>query len=343
MFKNIVLAGLVGLSGWAYKAIKPPPPKICGSKNGPPIAASRIRLRDGRHLSYEEYGVPKDTAKHKIVFVHGFDSCKHDVGVITANLSPNIVESKGIYFVSFDRPGYGESDPHPNRTTKSLTSDIEELADQLDLGSKFYVVGYSMGGQVVWGCLKYIPHRLAGAALLAPVVNCWWPGFPSNVSQQVYKKQLISDQWAVRVAHYMPSLTYWWNTQTLFTSSSVIAKNPALLSKPDIELLMKAGPKRLDYQAIVRQQGDFESVHRDLNTGFGTPEFDPMDLENPFPKGEGSVHLWQGDDDNLVPVSLQRYIADKLPWIKYHEVPGAGHFFPGSEGVADKIIKQLIE
>jgi len=37
--------------------------------------------------------------------------------------------------------------------------DIEELADQLGLGSKFYVVGLSMGGQVIWNCLKYIPHR----------------------------------------------------------------------------------------------------------------------------------------------------------------------------------------
>ena len=61
--------------------------------------------------------------------------------------------------MSFDRPGYGESDPNPKRTMKSLALDVEELADQLELGSKFYVFGYSMGGQAVWGSLKYIPHR----------------------------------------------------------------------------------------------------------------------------------------------------------------------------------------
>jgi pimeloyl-ACP methyl ester carboxylesterase len=61
--------------------------------------------------------------------------------------------------VSFDRPGYGESDPNPKRTVKSIPLDIEELADQLGLGSKFYVIGFSMGGQVVWSCLKHIPHR----------------------------------------------------------------------------------------------------------------------------------------------------------------------------------------
>ncbi|KAI6676629.1 hypothetical protein NL676_037425 [Syzygium grande] len=41
---------------------------------------------------------------------------------------------------SFDKPGYGESDPDPKRKPKSLALDIEELADQLGLGTKFYVV-----------------------------------------------------------------------------------------------------------------------------------------------------------------------------------------------------------
>ena len=71
----------------------------------------------------------------------------------------DFVESRGIYIVSFDRPGYGESDPNPARTLRSISSDIEELADQLGLGSKFYIAGFSLGGQIVWTCLKYIPHR----------------------------------------------------------------------------------------------------------------------------------------------------------------------------------------
>lgn len=71
----------------------------------------------------------------------------------------DVIESLGVYIVSFDRPGYGESDPNPKRTVKSLAFDIQELADQLGLGSKFYVMGFSMGGQVVWTCLRYIPHR----------------------------------------------------------------------------------------------------------------------------------------------------------------------------------------
>lgn len=71
------------------------------------------------------------------------------------------MEELGVYVVSFDRPGYGESDPNPKRTVKSMASDIEELADQLGLGPKFYVVGFSMGGQAIWSSLKYIPQRFS--------------------------------------------------------------------------------------------------------------------------------------------------------------------------------------
>ena len=83
----------------------------------------------------------------------------------------------GIYIVSFDRPGYGESDPNPNQTVKSVSLDIEELADQLGLGLKFYVIGFSMGGELVWSCLKYIPHRycILSSLLICPTMLIGMP------------------------------------------------------------------------------------------------------------------------------------------------------------------------
>ncbi|XP_030925526.1 uncharacterized protein LOC115952485 [Quercus lobata] len=340
MLKQSVALFFVGILAWAYKATQPPPPKICGSPDGPPVTAARIKLSDGRHLAYKEHGVPKEMANYKIVFVHGFDSCRHDA-VVAKRLSPEIVEDLRIYTVSFDRPGYGESDPNPKRTVKSMALDIEELADQLGLGSKFYVTGFSMGGQVLWSCLKYIPHRLAGAGLLAPAINYWWPGFPDNLSSEAYYQKLPQDQWAFRVAHYTPWLTHWWNTQKWFPASSIASLNLDILSSQDKELMAKRS-ERKKYVAQVRQQGEFESLHRDLNVGFGVWEFSPMDLENPFPNNEGSVHLWHGDEDLIVPVTLQRYIAQQLPWIHYHELPGTGHLFPHADGMCDSIIKAIL-
>jgi pimeloyl-ACP methyl ester carboxylesterase len=70
-----------------------------------------------------------------------------------------LAQELGIYILSFDRPGYGESDPHPARTEKSTALDIEELADGLELGPRFFLTGFSMGGEIMWSCLKHIPHR----------------------------------------------------------------------------------------------------------------------------------------------------------------------------------------
>ncbi|GKD33809.1 alpha/beta hydrolase fold protein, partial [Tanacetum coccineum] len=72
ILKKLLLVLLAGFCVWAYQACNPPPPRICGSPDGPVVSSSRIKLRDGRYLAYEETGVPKEIAKSKIIFVHSF-------------------------------------------------------------------------------------------------------------------------------------------------------------------------------------------------------------------------------------------------------------------------------
>ncbi|KAG6512694.1 hypothetical protein ZIOFF_030823 [Zingiber officinale] len=288
MLKTLSSVLFIGIIAWSYQAIQPPPAKICGSQDDPRVTAPRIKLKDGRHLAYLENGVPKETAKYKIVFIHGFDCCRYDI----FSISPALIEELGIYLLSFDRAGYGESDPNPKMTEKSTALDIEELADQLGLGTQFFVIGFSMGGEIAWTTLKYIPHRLAGAAIVAPAFNYWWHGFPSNLTTEAYNLLFPQDKWALR--------------------------------------------------AEIRQQGEYVSLHRDLMLGFQCWEFSPLELDNPFPNNEGSVHLWHGVEDRIVPVMLSRYISQKLSWVHYHELPDAGHMFPVADGMSDAIVKALL-
>lgn len=97
-------------------------------------------------------------------------------------------------------------------------------------------------------------------------------------------------------------------------------------------------------QAYVTQQGEFESLHRDLIIGFGKPEFDPINMKNPFPNNnEGNIHLWHGVEDGIVSVKLQRFIAQKNPWINYHELQDVGHLFPcGDDSIKYDIWKALL-
>jgi len=318
-----------------FRQLQAPPPKICGSPGGPPVTGPRITLKDGRNLAYHESGVPKEEANQKIIFVHGFDSCRY----YALQVSP-LAQELGIYILSFDRPGYGESDPHPARTENSIAFDIEQLADALELGPRFYLIGFSMGGEIMWSCLKNIPHRLSGVSILGPVGNYWWSGYPSNVSWDAWYKQIPQDQWAVRVAHHAPWLTYWWNTQKFFPASSVIAFSPAILSREDMAIIPKFAYR--PYMGQVRQQGEHESLHRDMIVGFGKWGWSPLEMEDPFPGGEAEVHLWHGAEDLIVPVGLSRHIAKTLPWIRYHELPTAGHLFPIADGMGDVIVSSMV-
>ncbi|KAL1317554.1 hypothetical protein AAHE18_15G141900 [Arachis hypogaea] len=72
--------------------------------------------------------------------------------------SQELIDELGIYLLQYDRAGYGESDPNPKRSLKSEALDIQELADQLELGPQFYVIGVSMGSYATWSCLQYLPH-----------------------------------------------------------------------------------------------------------------------------------------------------------------------------------------
>ncbi|XP_052186892.1 uncharacterized protein LOC127797790 [Diospyros lotus] len=315
-----------------YGAVRPPPPKPCRSDS------PTIRLRDGRRLAYKDRGVPRETANYKVIIVHGFDSSKD----IYIPVSQEQIEELGISIVTFDRAGYGESDPNPNRSRKSEAFDVQELADQLNLGPKFYVLGISIGAYITWACLKYIPHRLAGAALIVPVINYWWPSFPPELCSEEFKKQPKKDQWKLRIAHYAPGFLYWWMSQKWFSSCSIMARDPVIFSRRDFEILKKMLQVPNPNENKIRQQGEYESLYRDLMVGFGKWEFNPMELKNPWPQDEGGAQIWQGYEDKLVPSQLQRFVAKKLPWIKYYEVPDGGHLIIHDPTLCNAIFRALL-
>ncbi|KAL6976427.1 hypothetical protein U1Q18_025214 [Sarracenia purpurea var. burkii] len=246
----------------------------------------------------------------------------------------------GIYLLLFDRAGYGESDPNPKRSLKSEASDIQELADQLQLGSKFYVIGVSLGCYPAWSGLRSIPHRLAGVALVVPMINYTWRSLPCDLTKDDYRKNL--SRWCVWVARHTPGLLHWWLTQKLFPSSSVLDRNPAFFNNKDMEVLNNTPGYQLLSKNQLKKPGVFDSLRRDFITAFGKWDFDPLDWKDPYPQNESSVHIWQGYEDKVVPVQLQRFVSQKLPWIRYHEVPDGGHFLVYDSNVCEGILRSLL-
>ncbi|XP_078441160.1 uncharacterized protein LOC144711111 [Wolffia australiana] len=335
----ILVPALAALaSGWALRALLlPPPARPCGSPGGPPVTSPRVKLSDGRHLAYRERGVPRDVARHKIIFVHPFAGSKD----FPFNVSQELLQELGVCIVSYDRAGYGESDPNPRRNTKSDAEDIRQLADHLDLGDRFFLIGISMGGYATWSCIKHIPHRLAGVALVFPILNYWWPSLPREIRDAAFREMDPADRRMFKIARRAPWLLHAYVNQKLVTPSKIISMHPDVLCPQDQEILQSLPAE--EEPAKPMQQGEHESLHRDLICLVGDWGFEPEGLPDPFAGGQGTVHIWQGSDDKMVQPVVQRYVAGKIPWVRYHELPSAGHLFFFVRHRCEAILKELIQ
>jgi hypothetical protein len=160
---SVLLLLLAVAASLVFKTITPPPPKLLNSSSpdGLTVTAPRVRMRDGRFLAYKERGVPRETAQYHVISVHGYGRSRHDI----FRASEELLNDLGIYLVAFDRAGYGQSDPHPERTIKSAVNDIEDFANELGLKPKFYVIATSIGSYTAWGLIKYLPDLITATIL----------------------------------------------------------------------------------------------------------------------------------------------------------------------------------
>lgn len=72
----------------------------------------------------------------------------------------------GIRWVSYDRPSYGGSTPHPGRNMAAAAADVSSVADALGIG-QFAVMGHSGGGAHALACGALLPDRVVGVVCVA--------------------------------------------------------------------------------------------------------------------------------------------------------------------------------
>jgi pimeloyl-ACP methyl ester carboxylesterase len=87
----------------------------------------RIKTPDGRTLAVEDSGDPDG----RPVLVHtGTPNSRHLYG-------PNVTdaEARGLRLISYDRPGYGGSDPQPGRTVADSAADARAICEALGIGT----------------------------------------------------------------------------------------------------------------------------------------------------------------------------------------------------------------
>jgi len=275
-----------------------------------------IQLRDGRKLAYAEYG---DLQGKPLFFFHGIPGSR------VFRPPDKITEKMGMRLICVDRPGSGLSTFQPRRRILDWPNDIAQLANALGI-ERFAVAGHSGGGPYVAACAYALPERvtvaviLCGAALLDT---------PESTQGMITLNKL-----GFKIGRYIP-WPLWWLLIWFFYHKGRV--DPAAVMERDARH-RPLGDSKLWERPEIRQVC-YKSTAEGLRQGIRGHAwetrlitrpwgFQPEDIPVP-------VYLWYGEDDNLTPVSMGRYLASKIPNSKATFCEGEGHLllFPHWEEI----------
>ncbi|GAB2272364.1 hypothetical protein Dimus_007189 [Dionaea muscipula] len=315
-----------------------------------PPSATLLLLPDGRHIAYHERGVPANKARYTIISPHAFLSSRLSGGI--PGVRESLLEEFHIRLLTYDLPGFGESDPHPTRTLNSSASDMLYLADTLGVSGRFWLLGFSSANLHVWAALRYISDRVAGVAMFAPMVNPYDPSMTKEETSKIWgvcgrKRRLM-----FFLAKRFPSfLSYLYRGSFLsgshsqfekFMSVSLVEKDKAKIEGKnfqkywhrDVEESVRQGSAKPFIEEAMLLVSDWGFSIADLQMKNKCPGNGILPwLKSIYSKAEcrltgfaGPIHIWQGLDDQVVPPSMAEYVSRILPQTVLHSLPNEGHF-----------------
>lgn len=314
-----------------------------------PPSASRVLLPDGRHMAYHELGVPADRARFSLIAPHSFLSSR--LAGIPGIKAP-LLEEFGVRLVAYDLPGFGESDPHPIRNLNSSALDMLYLANTVGVNDKFWVLGYSSGAMHAWAALRYIPDRIAGAVMFAPMVNLDERRMTKEERQKIWEKWVTRRKLMYVVARRFPRLLTYFYRQSFLSGKhgpidkwlavSLGEKDKALVEEPhfeefwhrDVEESIRQGNVKPFIEEAVLQVSNWGFSLADLQVQKKCPRKGILPwLKYMYSQAECEltgflrpIHIWQGMDDEVVPPPMTDYVSRILAGATVHKLPNEGHF-----------------
>jgi pimeloyl-ACP methyl ester carboxylesterase len=264
---------------------------------------------DGRRLAYLDAG---DPAGSPVVSHHGTPGSRldrhPDEDAMLAEL--------GLRAITYDRPGYGGSDPRPGRRVVDAADDVAALADHLGI-DRFAVVGTSGGGPHALACSARLGARISRVGVVVGVGPSDDPEFDFLQGMD----QLNLDEFAAAreseqalAAHLQPFVDMARNDPDGLLDE-IVAHLPAsdqeVLSRPAHRAAVKASVA----ESLRQGSRGWADDDRAFATGWGFALADAA----------CETRLWQGELDVLVPRAHCAYLGERLPDARFELIPGAGH------------------
>ncbi|NMA68667.1 MAG: alpha/beta hydrolase [Desulfitobacterium sp.] len=284
-----------------------------------------LLLSDGRLLAYEEYG---DLQGYPVLLFHGTPGSR----IYSIEDDPKATEL-GIRLIAFDRPGFGASDPKPDRTLLDWAKDINEAAQMLGL-KEFSVLGVSGGGPYAAACGYVAPQGLKSVALVASSMPFQNGKAPSSMV-------LVN-----RLAFFLSRKAPWLLRYIINTQIKMMDKNPEGFKKS-----LSKGNKHLPEwdRALLEKAEDVEVTFRHMREAYrqGSEEtirecvllsqswnFSLKSLKVP-------TYVFHGEADNMAPFEVVQKEMANAPNCQFFSYKKAGHFISDDEEIWQEVLLTL--
>lgn len=283
-----------------------------------PLSAEHVlRLPDGRQLAWTDTGDPVGQA---VLLLHGSPGCR-----LGRQTELEQLAADGIRQITYDRPGYGLSDPQPGRTVADAVADVRAVLDAAGV-ERAGVIGGSGGGPHALALATMLPERctvvqcVVGVAPFTLLGADFFTGMdPANQNRFALAKGSREDvlqAFTEEVARLA----------ALRTDDPASVMGDMDLPESDREILRQNAEKTLVVLAEAFRQGvagfadDFTALAKDWG-------FDPRDASAP-------VVISYGEHDVNVPAGHGRWLAANVPNVEVRVSADAGHLMSASAGLA---------
>ena len=267
-----------------------------------------VTLPDGRRLAYAEYGDPEGIPA---IYCHGFPGSR-----LEARLFDSAASRHKLRVIAPDRNGLGRSDPYPGRRLLDWASDVDALADRLEI-DQFFLIGVSGGGPYALACAHQRSDRLYGVTLVCPLGPLDQPGmleamrWPAKINFRSIRHTPLLSVVSFRLA-LVPLAQRW--PQWIYQMMLLMAPPPdtTVLNRPEVRLAITAS-----FREAVRQGA--EGLLHEMALYSEPWGFDPAEISLP-------VQLWHGMADKTVPLLHGLTLAERMSNCETHYIEGDGHF-----------------
>jgi pimeloyl-ACP methyl ester carboxylesterase len=226
------------------------------------------------------------------------------------------IADRGLRYVGWSRPGYGDSTRQPDRTVADVVHDTATVLDQLG-AERAYVLGWSGGGPHAIACAALLSDRVIGTTTIASVAP--WPAEGLDWLDGMGQENI--DEFNATLAgpeSHRASLDALWPTFRDVTPEAIAEAFGDLVDDVD------RGAVTGEFAAFLAA-----NMHEGLRESHDGWFDDDIAFIRPwgFDLGSirGTVHIWQGAHDRMVPFAHGQWLTAHIPTACVHLYPEHGH------------------